>query len=119
MATVVAKLFAMVAPDAAFFGQKDAQQCVVVRRLIADLNLPIELEICPTVREADGLAMSSRNVRLDAEQRQRAVALIEGLRTAEAAVASGVARATTCGTSSRRRCSTAACHRSTSPSSTR
>ena len=91
VATVVAKLFAMVAPDAAFFGQKDAQQCVVVRRLITDLNLPIELVVCPTVREPDGLAMSSRNVHLSDEDRVRALALIEGLHIASAMVRAGEA----------------------------
>jgi pantoate--beta-alanine ligase len=89
VATVVAKLFSMVQPDAAFFGQKDAQQCVVVRRLIRDLNLPVELVVCPTVREPDDLAMSSRNVRLKGADRDRALALIEGLRAAEAAVHDG------------------------------
>jgi pantoate--beta-alanine ligase len=79
----------MVQPDAAFFGQKDAQQCVVVRRLIRDLNLPVELVVCPTVREPDELAMSSRNVRLKGADRDRALALIEGLRAAEAAVHEG------------------------------
>ncbi|MET0145440.1 MAG: pantoate--beta-alanine ligase [Ilumatobacteraceae bacterium] len=93
VATVVAKLFSMVAPDAAFFGQKDAQQCVVVRRLITDLDLPIELVVCPTLREPDGLAMSSRNVRLGPADRQRAVALIEALRAAELAVTSGTTTA--------------------------
>ena len=58
VATVVAKLFSMTRPDVAFFGQKDAQQCVVIRRLVADLDLPVRVEVCPTVREPDGLAMS-------------------------------------------------------------
>jgi pantoate--beta-alanine ligase len=89
VATVVAKLFAMVQPDAAYFGQKDAQQCVVVRRLIADLNLPIELVVCPTVREPDGLAMSSRNVRLLGSDREHALALVDALRAAETAIADG------------------------------
>lgn len=89
VATVVAKLFGMVQPDVAFFGQKDAQQCVVVRRLVEDLDLPIEIEICPTVREPDGLAMSSRNVRLNHDERARAVALVEGLRTVAEAIAAG------------------------------
>jgi pantoate--beta-alanine ligase len=89
VATVVAKLFAMVLPDRAFFGQKDAQQCAVVRQLVADLNLPVEIVVCPTVREPDGLAMSSRNVRLRGDDRQKALALPEGLEAAEAAVRAG------------------------------
>ena len=89
VATVVAKLFSMAQPDVAFFGQKDAQQCVVVRRLVHDLDLPVRIEVCPTVREADGLAMSSRNVRLDADDRERALALLAGLTAVEDAVARG------------------------------
>ena len=89
VATVVTKLFGMVQPDVAYFGQKDAQQCVVVSRLVADLDLPVELAICPTVREADGLAMSSRNVRLRGDDRERALALVEGLDAADAAVRAG------------------------------
>ena len=87
--TVVAKLFNVVGPDAAFFGQKDAQQVAVLRRMAADLDLPVRLHVVPTVREPDGLAMSSRNGRLDAVQRRRAVALAESLRAAEAAVREG------------------------------
>jgi pantoate--beta-alanine ligase len=87
--TVVAKLLNIVAPDVAFFGQKDAQQVAVVRRMVADLDLPVELEIVPTVREPDGLAMSSRNVRLDAGGRERAVALSRALAAAEAAIGDG------------------------------
>ena len=75
VSTVVTKLLCMVLPDIAYFGQKDAQQVVVIRRLAADLNLPVEIETCPTVREADGLAMSSRNSLLSGEQRDRARAL--------------------------------------------
>jgi pantoate--beta-alanine ligase len=89
VATVVAKLFSMTRPDVAFFGQKDAQQCVVIRRLVIDLNLPVRVEVCPTVREPDGLAMSSRNVRLVGEDRQRALALRAGLDTVQRAVAAG------------------------------
>jgi pantoate--beta-alanine ligase len=101
VATVVAKLLAMVQPDVAYFGQKDAQQCTVVRRLIRDLNLPVELVVCPTVREPDGVAMSSRNARLCGRDREQARALIDGLRAAETAIRAGaidseeiVARAT-------------------------
>jgi pantoate--beta-alanine ligase len=90
VATVVSKLFAMVGPDAAYFGQKDAQQCAVVKRLVTDLNLPVEIVVCPTVREDDGLAMSSRNVHLRGSDRERAVALVEALDAAEAAVRSGM-----------------------------
>lgn len=89
VATVVAKLFSMTQPDVAFFGQKDAQQCVVVRRLVRDLDLPVRIEVCPTVREPDGLAMSSRNVRLDAADRPRALALLAGLTAVDDAVARG------------------------------
>jgi len=87
--TVVAKLLNIVAPDVAFFGQKDAQQVAVVRRMVADLDLPVALEIIPTVREPDGLAMSSRNVRLDAGGRERAVALSRALRAAGDALGEG------------------------------
>ena len=87
--TVVAKLLNIVAPDVAFFGQKDAQQVAVVRRMVADLDLPVELAIVPTVREPDGLAMSSRNVRLDAGGRGRAVALSRALRAAGDALGEG------------------------------
>ena len=80
--TIVTKLLCMAMPDSAYFGQKDAQQAVVIRRLVADLNLPVAIEICPTVREPDGLAMSSRNVRLSAEERSRALALPDALHAA-------------------------------------
>src|SRR5207253_8059454 len=78
--TVVTKLFNMVGPDVAYFGQKDAQQVSVIKRLVRDLNLPVRIEVCPTVREADGLAMSSRNELLSAEHRARAGALPHALR---------------------------------------
>jgi len=81
--TVVAKLFNIVQPDRAYFGAKDYQQAVILRRMAADLNFPVRIKVCPTVREADGLAMSSRNAYLDADQRNQAVALIESLRLAE------------------------------------
>jgi pantoate--beta-alanine ligase len=87
--TVVAKLFNVVAPDVAFFGQKDAQQVAVLRRMVADLDLPVALEVVPTVREPDGLAMSSRNVHLDAEERERAIALSRALRAAGDALGEG------------------------------
>src|SRR5207245_1816847 len=73
VATVVTKLFNIVTPDAAFFGQKDAQQATIIRRLVRDLDLPIRVEVSPTVREADGLALSSRNVRLGPDDRRRAL----------------------------------------------
>ena len=75
VSTVVTKLLCMAMPDIAYFGQKDAQQLVVIRRLVADLNIPVTIEACPTVREADGLAMSSRNALLSPEERARALAL--------------------------------------------
>jgi pantoate--beta-alanine ligase len=77
--TVVSKLFHIVEPDAAFFGQKDAAQAAVVRRMVEDLNLPVEIVICPIVREPDGLAMSSRNAYLDPKQRQQALVLHRSL----------------------------------------
>jgi len=89
VATVVAKLLNMAQPDDAYFGQKDAQQALVIRRLVRDLDIPTHIEICPTVREPDGLAMSSRNVRLDETARRRAPALSRALRAVEAAVAEG------------------------------
>jgi pantoate--beta-alanine ligase len=87
--TVVCKLFTIVAPDVAFFGQKDAQQVVVVRRMTRDLNLPVRIQTVPTVREADGLALSSRNARLGAAERERATALHAGLEAARVALVDG------------------------------
>jgi pantoate--beta-alanine ligase len=87
--TVVAKLLHAVDPDAAFFGAKDAQQVAVLRRMVLDLGFPVRLEVVPTVREPDGLAMSSRNVRLSPAERERAVGLVAGLRAAEVAAAAG------------------------------
>jgi len=94
VATVVAKLFSIVAPDAAYFGQKDAQQVLVIRRLVRDLDIPVRIEACPIVRESDGLAMSSRNVRLDPTARKQATALNRALDAAEAAVGRGETGAT-------------------------
>ena len=89
VATVVTKLLNMVQPDDAVFGQKDAQQALIIRRLVRDLDLPVHVEIHPTVREADGLAMSSRNVRLDADARRRAPAIARALQSVVATVAEG------------------------------
>ncbi|WP_341976422.1 pantoate--beta-alanine ligase [Microbacterium sp. LWO13-1.2] len=84
VATVVTKLFGIVRPDVAYFGQKDAQQVLVVRRVVRDLDLDVRIEACPIVREADGLAMSSRNVYLDPASRQQAAALNRALDAASA-----------------------------------
>ncbi|WP_456286482.1 pantoate--beta-alanine ligase [Microbacterium sp. JZ70] len=89
VATVVAKLLSIVTPEVAFFGQKDAQQVLVVRRLVRDLDLPVRIEACPIVREPDGLAMSSRNVYLDAAARAQATALNRALTAAEDLAARG------------------------------
>jgi len=89
VATVVTKLLNVVQPDVAFFGQKDAQQTIAIRRLVADLNLPVRIDVAPTVREQDGLALSSRNVRLTAADRARARALPAALAAATDAHASG------------------------------
>jgi pantoate--beta-alanine ligase len=89
VSTVVTKLLGMSMPDVAYFGQKDAQQVVVIRRLVTDLNLPVRIQTCPTVRDPDGLAMSSRNARLSSEQRTRALALPDALRAATRLAAEG------------------------------
>lgn len=87
--TVVLKLFNMSTPDRAYFGQKDYQQTLVVRRMIADLDLPVEMIVCPTIREADGLALSSRNVYLKPGEREQAAALYRTLRRGSELVAGG------------------------------
>jgi pantoate--beta-alanine ligase len=90
VATVCVKLFNLVQPDVAFFGQKDAQQAAVLRRVTRDLNIPVHLRILPTVRDEDGLALSSRNVYLTPEERERALALpraLQGARSADDPVA--------------------------------
>jgi pantoate--beta-alanine ligase len=88
--TVCAKLFNIVMPDIAFFGQKDAQQAAVIKRMVKDLNMPMEIAVCPTVRESDGLAMSSRNKYLTAEERKDAAILYKALSECEKAVRDGV-----------------------------
>jgi pantoate--beta-alanine ligase len=87
--TVVTKLLCMAMPDIAYFGQKDAQQLAVIRRLVSDLNLPVRIERCPTVREPDGLAMSSRNALLSQQERSRALALPAALEAASELAAAG------------------------------
>lgn len=89
VATVVLKLFNLVQPDRAYFGQKDAQQVRVIQQMVADLNVPVEIVVCPTVREPDGLALSSRNQYLNADQRREAAALNQALEKAEAKLREG------------------------------
>jgi pantoate--beta-alanine ligase len=85
VATICLKLFNVVRPDVAFFGQKDAQQVAVVKRMVRNLNVDVEIRVVPTVRDADGLALSSRNVRLTRDERERALALPRALQTQDAA----------------------------------
>jgi pantoate--beta-alanine ligase len=87
--TVVAKLFNMASPDVAYFGQKDAQQALVLRKLVRDLDMPVRIEVCPTVRDPDGLALSSRNAYLSDAERAQALAISRALRAADAAVEAG------------------------------
>ena len=87
--TIVTKLLNMVGPDVTYFGQKDAQQALVIHRLVRDLDIPVRVEVCPTVRDADGLALSSRNAYLSPQERERALGLNRALRAAEARVAAG------------------------------
>ncbi len=89
VATVVTKLFNIVQPGHAYFGQKDAQQCVVIKKMARELNMDIDIVVCPTVREADGLAMSSRNVYLTPEERQQAPVLFQALNRARELWAAG------------------------------
>ncbi len=89
VATVVTKLFNIVGPDVAYFGQKDAQQALVIKRFVRDLDIPVRVEVCPTVREPDGLAMSSRNALLSPDERARAVVISRALIRAQEAVAAG------------------------------
>jgi pantoate--beta-alanine ligase len=93
--TVVTKLLNMVSPDVAFFGQKDAQQALVIRQLVRDLDLPVRIEVLPIVRETDGLALSSRNVRLQGDDRRRALALSHALEAARSALQNGTTDADT------------------------
>lgn len=91
--TVCTKLFGIVCPDIAFFGQKDAQQALVICRMVQDLNLPLEIRVCPIVRAADGLALSSRNKYLSGQQRQQALCLYKALNLCREKVMAGVRRA--------------------------
>ncbi|NOY99314.1 MAG: pantoate--beta-alanine ligase [Chloroflexi bacterium] len=93
--TVVTKLFNGVQPQRAYFGQKDAQQAAVIRRMVRDLNMPVEIVVCPIVRERDGLAMSSRNTYLDPDERQAATVLYRSLSAAKSAYEEGERNADT------------------------
>jgi pantoate--beta-alanine ligase len=89
VATVCTKLFNIVLPDVAYFGQKDAQQAIVIKRMAADLNMPLEIIVCPTIREADGLAVSSRNKYLSDVERKEAAKIYESLRKCEEMLRAG------------------------------
>jgi pantoate--beta-alanine ligase len=91
--TIVAKLFNAVQPDKAYFGQKDAQQAIVIRRMVKDLNFPIEIVVCPTIREPDGLALSSRNIYLNPQERKAAPILYRALSAARNAFENGTVEA--------------------------
>lgn len=93
VATVVLKLLNLVPANSAYFGQKDYQQTVVIRKMVADLNVPVEIVVCPTVREPDGLAMSSRNAYLSSDERKQALGLSQGLELARQMHAAGVRQA--------------------------
>jgi pantoate--beta-alanine ligase len=90
VATVCAKLFNIVAPDVAYFGQKDAQQLIVIKRMVADLNFPLKIVACPTIREANGLALSSRNNYLSPQQKKDATGIYRSLQTARKMINAGV-----------------------------
>jgi pantoate--beta-alanine ligase len=90
VATVCAKLFNIVAPDVAFFGQKDAQQAIVIKRMVTDLNTPLKIVVCPTVRQADGLAVSSRNQYLTEQQKKDAALIYKSLRKCRKLIDDGV-----------------------------
>jgi pantoate--beta-alanine ligase len=90
VATVCAKLFNIVCPDFAYFGQKDAQQAVIIKRMVADLNFPLKIVVCPTVRASDGLALSSRNQYLSAEERKDATCIYKALKASEEMIRAGI-----------------------------
>jgi pantoate--beta-alanine ligase len=90
VATVCAKLFNIVCPDVAYFGQKDAQQAIIIKRMVADLNFPLKIVVCPTARAADGLALSSRNQYLSPQQRQDATCIYRSLKAARRMIKAGI-----------------------------
>jgi pantoate--beta-alanine ligase len=100
--TVVSKLFHIIEPDLAFFGQKDAAQVAIIRRMVRDLNFPVEIRVCPIIREPDGLAMSSRNAYLNPEERQRALVLRRALLRVEKDFQKGERAAATLGRAARK-----------------